>query len=399
MIDVVALHLAAGNGGNGRVSFRREKYVPKGGPDGGDGGDGGRVILVASSKYQTLQHLAHRTNFAAEDGQPGGRQKRFGGKGADCLITVPVGTKVWLVDQNKASDQNQRVSRHARQHLPKYWIEKEGLPAPIREPDDCQPAVVGEPQQYLSAANVSHLSVIAELTEAGQEVVICRGGVGGRGNTAFKGPANTTPLEAEYGTFGEQKLVILEQQLLADIGLIGLPNAGKSTLLSVLTQAKPKIGSYPFTTISPNLGILKTEAFGLERQELVVADIPGLVAGASQGKGLGHTFLRHVSHCQMLLLVVSLQEQLVFAGTDNQLLIEELETQIKTVMGELAAFSEDLLTKPRLLVVNKSDMYSEQLRQAIFHHFRSTRTCLVSAATGDGVSELVKQLVNTQNHQ
>ena len=357
MIDLVKLNLRAGNGGNGKVAFRREKYVPKGGPSGGNGGDGGHIIIEGVDTLSSLHHLAGVKGYEAKAGQSGGNKKKSGSKGESVVIQVPVGTRVWLLAENEVS-QKRRFRYSLDYTLNRdevdfihYYVEAAGSHAPAVDGGEILPILSKDEVEKLEAGDASGASDVSdasnvsgasdalraqfkllkkvlrqssenlkdvdfrklpkqqlvEITEPGQRVVVCQGGFGGRGNTTFKSSAKTTPLEADQGTPGEQKVVVLEQLLLADIGLVGFPNAGKSTLVSVLTSAQPKVGNYPFTTLEPHLGVMN-----LHDQEVVVADIPGLIEGASEGKGLGHAFLRHVEHCRVLLYVLALSETVIF---------------------------------------------------------------------------------------
>lgn len=237
-IDEITLKVKAGDGGRGCVSFRREKFVPKGGPDGGNGGDGGDVIFIATTSYNTLSHLRGSKLIKAKRGEHGRGKDQYGKKGEDAIVYVPVGTII--------KDLNS-----------------------------------GE--------------VIADLTEEGMKVVVAKGGKGGRGNKCFVTPTNQAPYYAEEGKPGEEKELLLELKLIADVGIIGYPNAGKSTLISVISNAKPKIADYPFTTLNPNLGVVDYN----EKFSFVVADIPGLIEGAAEGKGLGHQFLKHVERTKI----------------------------------------------------------------------------------------------------
>lgn len=380
MIDLVKLYLQAGDGGHGRVAFRREKYVPKGGPSGGNAGDGGHIIIRGVKNKSSLLHLSGVKEYLAGGGQAGGKQKRKGFRGKDVVIEVPVGTRVWLLAENQISQR--RRTRYSLDYLlnrdevdvKKYYLEAEGQTIPSRPEDELEPEPI-QKQQLL------------EITVPGQKIVLCQGGFGGRGNNTFKGPAKTTPLEAEYGTAGEKKVVILEQLLLADVGLVGFPNAGKSTLISVLTKARPKVGDYPFTTLEPHLGVLP-----LRDREVVVADIPGLIEGASQGKGLGHDFLRHIEHCQLLLFILYLPEEIIF---DDDMSIKKradyLYQQFEKLQKELSDYGQELKSKPFLVGINKQDLYSEELVVAVKKLFTQHKQKIVifSAATKFGIDQLL----------
>ncbi|MBS1249441.1 MAG: GTPase Obg [Chloroflexi bacterium] len=287
-IDEIKIHVKAGKGGDGIVHFRREKYVPRGGPDGGDGGHGGDVILQVSTHVNTLSDYRHQKNFQAESGKRGGGNNQTGRSGEDLILKVPPGTIVY---------------------------------------DDQSGAVIGD------------------LVEDGQTLVVAKGGRGGRGNTRFKSSRNKAPRLAEKGEPPQERDLRLELKLIADVGIIGVPNAGKSTLLSVVTNAKPKIGAYPFTTLQPNLGIAELDF----ETRLVLADIPGLIEGAHTGLGLGHAFLRHVQRTRVLIHLLdglSAEPVMDFA-------------QINT---ELALFDPQLAKKPQVIALNKMDLPSVQER-------------------------------------
>lgn len=321
-LDESVLPVRAGRGGNGCVAFRREKFVPHGGPSGGDGGDGGSVILVANEGLNTLYHLRFQSIYAAERGQHGLGSNRTGKSGEDLEIEVPLGTVVF--DQ-----------------------------------------ATGE--------------MLGELLETGARLEVARGGKGGKGNQNFATPTNRAPRRADPGTDGEEKTLRLELKLLADVGLVGLPNAGKSTLISVVSAARPKIADYPFTTLVPNLGVV---AEGPLSRPFVVADLPGLIAGAAAGAGLGVQFLKHVERCRILLHLVDLSAE----GSAR----EDLET----IERELAAFRPELLERERILVGSKLDAVREE-RRVELEAAAATRGLplfLLSAATGEGKNALIAHL-------
>lgn len=288
-IDKVKIFVKAGDGGNGVVSFRREKYVPKGGPDGGDGGDGGFVILRANVGLSTLLNFKYQRKFIAENGQPGKGKKQAGKNGEDLIIDVPVGTLVRDID-------------------------------------------TGE--------------LLADLDKPGMMVCVARGGKGGRGNTHFANSVFRAPHIAERGDQGEERWLELELKLLADAGLIGFPNVGKSSLISVMSNARPKIADYPFTTLIPNLGVVKID----ENNEFVLADIPGLIEKASEGAGLGNLFLRHIERCSVLVHVVDI------ANSEGRNLIKDYDV----IINELYKYSEELSKKPQIIVANKIDLLEKQ---------------------------------------
>ena len=309
-IDRVKIQVKAGDGGDGIVAFRREAYVPHGGPDGGNGGHGGSVIIEADAQLQTLLDFHYRSRFEAERGRHGQGSKCSGRTGEDCLIKVPVGTRIFEADE-----------------------------------------------------------LLADLTEAGQQVVAAKGGKGGLGNAEFATPTNRAPRKATLGKVGDERELWLELKLMADVGLVGLPNAGKSTLLSMLTAARPKIAAYPFTTLSPNLGIVRPTEF----TSFVLADIPGLIEGASEGKGLGFEFLRHIERTRVLVFLVE-------ATSENP------GRDLRTLKAELKAWNADLLKRPSLAVLSKCDLTSERKR------LRPPWTLRISSATGEGLEELVDRL-------
>ena len=335
MIDFAKIVVKAGDGGDGRVSFRREKFVPRGGPDGGDGGNGGSVFLVADKDLNTLTAFAYRKRFEAGNGEGGGKAKKHGKDGKDLKLYVPVGTEV-KVQFSKSNFQT-------------------------------------------------------DLTESEQEALVARGGKGGRGNWQFRSAENTTPREYEAGTKGEEVELTLELKLLADVGLVGLPNAGKSTLLSVLTAARPKIADYPFTTLETNLGVMvfHSRSEGILHsgsvKGLVVADIPGLIEGAAQGKGLGTSFLRHIERCQLLVHVLEPAEDLI--------------KNYQTVRKELDSYHENLAKKPELVVLNKIDLLTgEQVKQAVSRLKKlNPAVAAASAVTGEGLDKLKQEIIRLYN--
>jgi GTP-binding protein len=309
-VDEVDVEVRAGRGGDGSAAMGSEPFKPKGGPDGGDGGRGGDVVFRASRNVHDLAWFADNPHLKAEPGKPGARARRDGAKGEDLIITVPDGTVV---------------------------VDEHGL--------------------------------LADLVGEGSEAVVARGGRGGRGNVRFAGPKNRVPKTAEAGEEGEDRRLQLELRTVADVGLVGLPNAGKSTLLSRLTAATPKIADYPFTTLTPNLGVAET---GEER--FVVADIPGLVEGAHRGKGLGHRFLRHVTRCRALVLVVDLSSS-------------DPAADLGTVREELRAYDAELAERRSLVVGAKADIVQEPQKTA-----DAIRALPVSALTGEGLDLLAAQL-------
>lgn len=290
-VDYVKINVASGKGGKGSTHLRREKYVAKGGPDGGDGGRGGHIILKGNSQFWTLYHLKFKRHFKAENGGDGGKNRITGSNGKDIYIDVPLGTVV----KNSIDDK-----------------------------------------------------LLFEITEDGEEKIICEGGKGGRGNWHFKSSTNQTPRYAQPGITKQEMQITLELKVLADVGLVGFPNAGKSTLLSVITDAKPKIGNYEFTTLKPNLGIVNYKDF----KSFVMADIPGIIEGASDGKGLGHYFLRHIERNSTLLFMIP-------ADSNN------IVQSYSVLLNELKKYNPELLDKSRLIAITKSDLLDDELEKEI----------------------------------
>lgn len=318
-IDHIKIHCRSGNGGPGSVHFRREKFVPKGGPDGGDGGRGGHIILKGNAQLWTLLHLRYKRHINAENGQQGGGSTSTGANGEDVIIEVPLGTV---------------------------------------------------------AKNADTGELLAEITENEQEEIILEGGKGGLGNNHFKSSVNQTPRYAQPGLPGIEMSVLLELKLLADVGLVGFPNAGKSTLLSVLTAAKPKIANYPFTTLKPNLGIV----FYRDRRSFVMADIPGIIEGAHKGKGLGLRFLRHIERNSLLLFMVP-------ADSDH------IANEYHTLLRELEEHNPELLDKPRLLVISKADVLDAELKKLLSAELPDELPHLfVSSIANLGLKELKDQI-------
>ena len=308
MVDLLKLSVSGGKGGDGIVSFHREKFKPKGGPDGGDGGSGGGVVFVADRNLATLSDYSHLKHLTAQNGQRGGSSWQQGANADNLTIKLPVGTLVKV------------------------------LPS-------------GSTEKIITKEFLESLPVSADLSVPGQQAVVVRGGRGGQGNSRFKSSINRAPRECTLGTPGESKELILELKLLADVGLVGFPNAGKSTLLSVSTKASPKIADYPFTTISPNLGVTS--------QGIVLADIPGLIEKASQGKGLGDDFLRHIQRTRVLVHVVdplSCSQFLTESGVPDLPLPEAVTKAYRALRHELSEYDPSLAVRPEIVVINKMDI-------------------------------------------
>ena len=321
-LDQVKIHVKAGDGGAGSSSFRREKFIEFGGPDGGDGGDGGSVILFAEENLNTLIDFRFQQHFKAEKGQNGMGKKKTGRNGKDLILKVPIGTQIFEEDNN---------------------------------------------------------TLIEDLKKVGQKIIIAQGGKKGLGNVRFKSSTNRAPRKKTDGSEGESFWIWLQLKVIADIGIIGMPNAGKSSLLSVLTKAKPKIANYPFTTINPNLGVTS-----YSDKEITIADIPGLIEGAHEGVGLGDKFLRHIERCKSLIHLIDI--------TENDI----LENYLK-IRKELSKYSNDLLKKKEIIVFNKIDIMNvNEINEKINYFKKKTKKKIykISVAQNKGLLTLRKLLIN-----
>ncbi len=318
LIDLTRIHCRSGRGGAGCISFRREKYVPKGGPDGGDGGRGGNVWLEVDPHVRTLLDCRERPQYHAVNGRPGSGSNRTGKTGDDLVVHVPPGTVVRDVESSE---------------------------------------------------------ILADLVAPGERVCIAKGGRGGRGNARFASPTQQAPRRADPGEAGEERTVELELKLIADIGLVGLPNAGKSTLLSRVTRARPKVADYPFTTLEPNLGIAALDA----ERTFVIADLPGLIEGAHEGKGLGLQFLRHVERTRVLVFLID-------AAT------EDPEGTLTLLRHEIAGYSEALAEKPHRVVLSKADLLPPEEHVSVAERAGLPGARLISAHTGEGLRDLLEDL-------
>ena len=324
-VDYVKVHIASGNGGKGSTHLHREKFVAKGGPDGGDGGRGGHVIIRANPNLWTLVGFKHKQHFKAGHGEHGSKNRSTGADGEDVYVEVPLGTVV----KDAETDE-----------------------------------------------------ILAEITEESQEYMAAEGGMGGRGNWHFKTSTNQTPRYAQPGIPGVELKLILELKVLADVGLVGFPNAGKSTLLSVVTSAKPKIADYEFTTLKPNLGIVEYRDF----RSFVMADIPGIIEGAAEGRGLGHYFLRHIERNSTLLFLIS-------ADSDS------VAEQYHILLSELERYNPELLDKNRVIAISKADLLDQELKTELNEELKKTLPkeipfILISAVAQQGIQELKDLLWN-----
>ncbi|MEN9946125.1 MAG: GTPase ObgE, partial [Pseudomonadota bacterium] len=334
-IDEARIDVIAGNGGNGCMSFRREKFIEKGGPDGGDGGRGGSVIMIASNNLNTLVDYRFVRKYSAKNGEHGRGADCYGHKGEDIYLKVPVGTTV--------------------------FDDETGL-------------------------------VIADLEQNGQELVVAKGGKGGLGNIHFKSSVNRAPRQTTKGEAGEQRCLRLELKVLADVGLLGLPNAGKSTFIRAVSSARPKVADYPFTTLHPNLGVVRVDA----ERSFVIADIPGLIEGAAEGLGLGHKFLKHLQRTKVLLHIIDI------APLDETI---DIITNAVAITQELAKYDQELYHKPRYLVLNKLDLIAPEQREIVINNFiqqfksYATNTCwdkifTISGISGENCKELCYYLMD-----
>jgi len=322
-VDYVKIFCRSGSGGAGSAHFRREKFVPKGGPDGGDGGRGGHVIIRGNRQLWTLLHLKYHRHVFADSGKPGGRQQSTGASGKDAVIEVPLGT---------------------------------------------------------IAKNAATGEFLFEITSHDEQKILLSGGRGGLGNTHFKSATNRTPRYAQPGEPGLEADIILELKILADVGLVGFPNSGKSTLLSVITSAKPKIADYPFTTLTPNLGIVKY----FEDKSFVVADIPGIIEGAHEGKGLGIRFLRHVERNSVLLFMIPASSP-------------DITREYEILLNELKCFNPELLHKNRVLAITKTDLIDDKTENEINKNLPDIPHVFISSVTGRGLDKLKDILWNVLN--
>jgi GTPase len=323
-IDYAEIMIQSGKGGDGAVTFRREKYVPKGGPSGGNGGKGGDILAEAHHNLSTLLDFKYKKQYKSENGKPGGSALKDGKNGKDVIIKVPVGTLIKNFDDNK---------------------------------------------------------ILFDLSEEGKQFIIAKGGKGGKGNSNFATPTNQTPRYAEKGEPGEEKKIILELKLIADVGLVGFPNAGKSTLISSISQAKPKIADYPFTTLEPVLGIVRYKDY----KSFTVADIPGIIEGAHQGKGLGHKFLRHIERTKVLLYLIEITS-------------ENYEKDYATLSNELKNYSKKLSEKRQVIALSKADLIDENEHKKLLK--KKLSVCgkpvhIFSSISRKGLNELLDILWNS----
>ena len=347
-VDRIKILAQAGNGGRGSVSFRREKFVPKGGPDGGDGGRGGDVILRADQHVDNLTGLFYEPIVKAKNGGHGMGKKMYGRSAQAKIVKVPVGTIVWRTEEGKR-------------------------PTPNAEAHDAGS------DQFAIAAPQSEIGLVVDLTRDGQEFVLCRGGAGGKGNVHFKSSRNRAPRQYTEGEEGEKGHFLLELRTIADAGLVGYPNAGKSTLLREISAARPKVAPYPFTTLHPIIGVVEFSGY----RRATIADIPGLIEGAHRNLGLGHDFLRHITRCHVLLFVVDV------AGSEGRNPVEDLQN----LRREIDLYDPNLSKRPWFVVANKMDLPgADENLLALQKRFSAVELAPISAATGQGVDAFKTKL-------
>lgn len=324
-IDEATITVKAGDGGNGSAAMRREDGVPHGGPSGGDGGNGGSVVIVVDPGMSSLLDFKYKRSYKADRGEDGRNKDQYGAKGDDLVIKVPVGTVVYDAETNDE---------------------------------------------------------LVDLSTKDATFVVAKGGIGGRGNIHFKTPWNQAPTKAEPGTLGEGRVIRLELKLLADVGLLGFPNVGKSTFISTVSRARPKVADYPFTTLTPNLGVVQLS----DERHFVIADIPGLIEGASEGAGLGHQFLRHVERCRVLLHIL---DDTFTTGPER-----DPETDFDVINRELAQYAPDLANTPQVVALNKSDALEPERIEALVATFakRGIELLVMSAATHQGTHDVLERL-------
>ncbi len=333
MIDIAYIKIKGGKGGDGSVSFRHEKYISKGGPDGGDGGKGGDVYFIADDNLGTLKDFKSKEVFKGTDGKPGGKKKMFGSDGEDAVIKVPTGTLVYEVKDSREI-------------------------------------------------------LIGDLSENGMKMIVAKGGMGGRGNHRFKSSINQSPLQYTEGILGEEKKIKLEIRLVADVGLIGMPNAGKSTLINRLTNSNARVAGYPFTTLAPNLGICRLK----DGSNIVLSDIPGLIEGASEGKGLGYEFLRHVQRTRVLIHLVDITDM-----ADNDNASDIFINRYQALRKELKNYKGGLENKNEIVVLNKIDVTEVKesfinIKNTFKKKYPSLNMLGISAVTGEGIDEMLEEV-------
>ncbi len=369
-VDHIKIFAKAGKGGNGCVSFRRESFVPKGGPDGGDGGRGGSVILRADTHTDNLTPFFYEPIVKAKNGENGLGSQCYGKSAIDKIVPVPVGTIVYrLPSEEKREGLEPSVAYRSNATFIDFSKSPE---------DEDETAEVGEKKG--ESIDPDQLEVVVDLTEPGQEFVLCKGGKGGLGNMHFKSSRNRVPTQFTYGEEGEEGTYYLELRKIADVGLVGYPNAGKSTLLTRVSAAHPKIAPYPFTTLTPHIGVVELPGY----RRITVADIPGLIEGASENVGLGHEFLRHIVRCKLLAFVVDM------AGSEGR----EPVADLQSLRREIDLYDPTLSERPWVIVANKMDVPdADEKLKAFKRRFRKKIEIIpISADSGEGIETLKERL-------
>lgn len=392
-VDHIKIHAKAGDGGHGCSSFRREKFEPKGGPDGGDGGHGGDVILEVSEHTDNLRDFFYRPNYNAEKGKPGQGRKMTGKSGKDLILKVPPGTIVYRTEppesKKKPEEEDFLVDDVTGANWAGDFEEDEEGRMVLMDRDDEGELEEADEEEEIEVEEEPEQDFgepIADLTRHGQRFVLCEGGAGGKGNWHFRSDTNQAPVEYTMGEPAEDGWFYLELRRIADIGLVGFPNAGKSTLLTAISNAKPKVASYPFTTLQPMVGVVDFGGW----KRATVADIPGLIEGAHENVGLGHDFLRHISRCSIFLFVVDT------AGVDQRDPISDIQILRK----EIRLYDEDLTDRTWLIVANKIDLEDSQLYlEALKTRFPKQEVFPISAESGDGLEALKKRLCELAGHR
>ena len=368
-IDHIKIHAKAGDGGRGSVSFRRESFVPKGGPDGGDGGRGGSIILRADTHTDNLTAFFYEPIIKAKNGEHGMGKQCYGKAAPDKIVSVPVGTIVYRMPDE--------VKREGLEPSVAYGTDATFVDLSKAPADDDEQRSVSSAERR--PFNPEELEMIADLTEPGQEFVLCRGGKGGLGNVHFKSSRNRTPTQYTEGEEGEEGTFYLELRTIADAGLVGYPNAGKSTLLGKISAAHPKVAAYPFTTLTPHIGVIELPGY----RRITVADIPGLIEGAHANVGLGHDFLRHITRCKLLVFVIDM------AGSEGREPIEDLQKLRK----ELDLYDSKLSERPWIVIANKLDLpgSAEKLEQ-FKARYKKLEIVPIAAERGEGIDEVKNAL-------
>ena len=367
-VDHIRIHAKAGDGGDGARSFRRETFVPKGGPDGGDGGKGGDVVFKADPNVDTLAAFFYEPHVRAKDGDRGGGKKCSGKAGPDKIVPVPMGTLIYRLPANSPLAAVEAGIDDEEEYSP----ERHG------RADDPVPRPPLQPPREVSP---EELELIADLTELGQTVILCKGGGGGRGNVHFKSSRNQAPTRADPGVPGEEAYYYLELRKIADAGLVGYPNAGKSTLLGAISAARPKVAAYPFTTLHPSVGVVERAGF----RRFTVADIPGIIEGAHENVGLGHEFLRHVVRCKILVFVLDM------AGSEGRNPLQDLAH----LRREIDLYDPTLSGRPWIIVANKMDLPEAKENLKVFR--RKFPKIEVHAVSAQGRLDLEPLLQSLEN--